>query len=475
MARPKPSPASAEAAITGIPADVDPHAAQEMRGRSDGIDLLEIRGLGALIRWVGFPYVIQAALLGVFVLFLIQAWGVFAPAEVDERVFSRTFLITLVIWGVWWPAMVWGAVLLGRVWCMVCPLELLSNFVERIARRLGIGQRALPRWVEAGTVIVLLYATTHLLVIVFHIHRVPAYTAGLLLGLILLVVVTSLAFRHRAYCRGFCPVGLLLGIYGRGGIFAVRPASQSVCRGCAGAECRAAGNRDRLDARSCPSLLNPAMLDSNLDCLLCAQCIKACPPGNMRLLLRRPFSAADARTFRASLALTFFVMIDSGFVISEWAEASEFAEQVFLAAPTWVAGRLGWLAGVDWLAAAWTLVGFPLLVWCGLAGVMWLLGMRDSLVGLWRRLALPAAVVVSSLHMGRALAESISWSRFLPGALRDPGGVDTAIALGNGARAMPGALVDPLILNGIGLALLAAAVIIARREHRLASARATSS
>lgn len=43
-----------------------------------------------------------------------------------------------------------------------------------------------------------------------------------------------------------------------------------------GAESRQTG------ARSCPSLLNPPKLSSNKDCRLCGQCIKACPHANMQ-------------------------------------------------------------------------------------------------------------------------------------------------------------------------------------------------
>ena len=299
-------------------ADIPAPAGGNGAGAPEGFDLLRVRPIRALVRWGGFPFVFQAVLLGCFVAFAVLAWGAIAPPGARANLFARTHLVTLVIWGVWWPAMVWVAVWFGRVWCMVCPLELVGNISERLGRRLGLPQRSLPGWVAGGSLVVALYAAIHLLVSGGHIDRVPAATAWFLVGLMGLAAATGLAFTDRAYCRGFCPVGLLLGIYGRGGMLAVRAANASTCRDCVAKECRSARYRDRLDARSCPSLLNPATLDNSKDCLLCGQCIKVCANGNMRLLLRRPFAAADVRAFLASWPVTLFVMLDSGFVVSEW-------------------------------------------------------------------------------------------------------------------------------------------------------------
>jgi polyferredoxin len=79
-----------------------------------------------------------------------------------------------------------------------------------------------------------------------------------------------------------------------------RSISDATCRECTGRDCLVSRNRTRVDARSCPSLLNPGKLASNKDCLVCGQCVKSCQPDNMRLLLRRPFSFSDVREALAS-------------------------------------------------------------------------------------------------------------------------------------------------------------------------------
>ena len=418
--------------------------------------------------WRGFPYVFQAAMLAVFVALAVISWGVHAPAGVNAKLFAKTNLATLLIWGVWWPAMVWIAVLFGRVWCMVCPLELVSNVSERVARALRLPQRPLRKWVASGAVIVGLYALIQMLVAGAHINRVPAYTSLFLIGLLGMAALTALVFKDRAFCRGFCPVGLLLGTYGRGGMLAVRAGSNAKCQGCAGKDCIMSCNRTRLDARSCPSLLNPPKLNSNKDCLVCGQCVKACTPDNMQLLLRRPFPSSDFREAFASWPVTLFVMLVSGFVTWELLTEWPAAEEVFLAVPTWIATKLGLLSAVGWFEGFWALAVVPIVIWSALVGATRLLGAKETIANLWRRMALPMAVVVSTGHMSKGLAKFVSWAQFVPGALHDSLGLDTVKAISGKTLPSPAPFLALSIVAVIALVLVSVRLSYALREYRLA-------
>jgi hypothetical protein len=277
-----------------------------------------------------------------------------------------------------------------------------------------------------------------------------------------------MVFKDRAFCRGFCPVGLLLGTYGRGGMLAVRVGAGTKCQGCTGRDCIMSCNRTRRGARSCPSLLNPPKLASNKDCLVCGQCIKACHPDNMRLLLRRPFPASDAREALASWPVTLFVMLVSGFVtwelFTEWPAGNE----VFLAAPAWAASALGAPSTRGWFNGIFVLGIVPLVLWSLLAGTLRLFGDTQSISALWRRMALPMAVVISVGHMSKGLAKFVSWSPFLPNALREPFGLDTAQAISAKSMTAPGALLGLPVVAVVCLAMLCAALVFGIREHRLA-------
>ena len=296
---------------------------------------------------------------------------------------------------------------------------------------------------RSGFAIVVLYAVIQMLVAGIHLHRVPAFTSFFLFGLIGSAAIVGSLFKDRAFCRGFCPVGLLLGTYGRGGMLAVRHESTQQCDDCTSHDCVLACHRARWQGRSCPSLLNSAKLNSNRDCLICGQCIKACQPGNMQLLLRRPYHAADAREERASWPVVLFVMLVSGFVsyevCTEWATA----RAAFLWVPEHGATLLGLRADNGWVKGLWMLFLYPLALWSLLSIVTRLLGGAGSLPEAAQRLALPLVVVVAAGHMAKGLAKFTSWGAFLPHALAEPGGNVTSLMITNGSLQAPGRWLAP--------------------------------
>jgi polyferredoxin len=439
---------------------------------SHGLNLLRLRAVRLVALSPLFPYLVQAAILGLFVWLAILAWGQFAPKGVPAKQFAQTNLVTLLVWGLWWPAMVWVAVVFGRAWCAVCPLELLSNLTERLGRRLGVRQQTLGRWLRSGLLIVALYALIQMLIAGIELHRVPAYTSIFLWSLLALAGITGFFLKDRAFCRGFCPVGLLLSTYGRGGMLAVRSCGEGICGGCAGKDCRHRDHRNRLDARSCPSLLNPTTLNSNTDCLVCLQCAKACPSANMGLFLRRPFSIADTREMLASWPVTLFLVVVSGYVGYELCSEWKAAQAAFLWVPEKTAALLGLTGFVGWVKGLWAVVVFPLVLWTLLAVPMLLLRGASSLGEAWRRLALPMAVILAAGHMAKALAKFAQWAGYSSLAYEDHSGIQTAQAIASGVLDKPVPLVSKAVVSTVCLVLLAVMAYYALRESRLAD-RAT--
>lgn len=438
---------------------------------SEGFNLLRLSAIRRIILSRAFPYAIQAGLLLTFVGLILLGCGSFAPSGVPDKLFAKTNLVTLVIWGLWWPAMVWVAVLFGRAWCMICPLELVSNVGERIGRVLGLRQINLPRWAAAGWLILAVYALIQVLVAGAHIHRIPHYTADFLIGLLITATVTGLLIRHRAFCRGFCPVGLLLGTYGRGGMLAVRAAGAKKCIECDERHCLHKNNRTKLDGRSCPSLLNPPKLNGSRDCLVCGQCIKACRPDNMQLLFRPPFSKHDAREPLATWPVTLFVMLVSGFVTYELCSEWPAAKEVFLVVPGWAAEHLGGVLPGGYIKGVWTLLVWPVLLWLTLGSMVRVFRGAGSLGEAWRRLALPAAVVVASGHMAKGLAKFASWSGFLPYAMQDLDGRTTVESITAGTLPVPRTLMGEATTSILGMELVALGLCLAIREVWLTDSR----
>jgi len=161
--------------------------------------------------WPGFPILLQGAAL-VAVGWLAAngiGLGTGMPAD-DLMTLRKTNLTTLVVWGLWWPGMIAVALALGRVWCTVCPMELVNRIGDALARKVGWPRGRLSAFLRAGWMTVALYLVLQLFVAGLSIHRVPHFTAILLLSLIGLALFPVLCFgrgvrsaRHSAQPQPF--------------------------------------------------------------------------------------------------------------------------------------------------------------------------------------------------------------------------------------------------------------------------------
>lgn len=430
-----------------------------------GLNLMTIRAVGATVRWGGFPMVPQAVMLAALIGLAWLGWGQLTPKGIPDKLYAKANLVNLAVWGLFWPGVVWATVLFGRVLCAVCPLELISNASERLGRWMGISRKNLPKWLRAGWLMVLLYALLQMTVAGLHLHRVPAYTSVFLWGMVAMAAGTGLVWRDRAYCRGFCPVAPLLKVYGRGGALAVRAADRAVCGQCKDKMCASAALRRQLDARSCPSLLNPAKLQSSEDCLLCAQCLKSCTPGNLQLLARVPFAVRGTGE-AASWPVAVFVMVLSGFVSSEVASEWAAAKALFAAPVEWAVRAWQAKAYAGWVEGVWTIAVYPALLWAVLGGMAMMLGAARGMGEAVRRLALPVALVIAAGHMAKGLAKFVSWAGFLPVAWNEPAGTVSAAAMVAKTMPQPASLLPLSAVSAIGTGLVLAAVWLAMREAR---------
>jgi len=96
------------------------------------------------------------------------------------------------------------------------------------------------------------------------------------------------------------------------------------------------------------------------------------------------------------------------------------------------------------------------------------LGRAESVANLWRRMALPMAVVIAAGHMSKGLAKFVSWAPFLPGSLHDSIGLGTAQAISAKTLASPAPFLGPPAVAAVCLVLVLARLLYALREDRLA-------
>ncbi|MCC6489822.1 MAG: 4Fe-4S binding protein [Candidatus Hydrogenedentes bacterium] len=427
------------------------------------IVLSNLRPPRSVVYWRWFPEAVQALLLAVFIALIAYGWGRYTPEGVNDKLYAKSNIVNLLVWGLWWPTMILAAVLQGRAWCAVCPLELVSSVSESLTSRIGIPPRKVTRWMRAGWLILLLYGVAQMMISAAHMHRVPMYTSMYLLVMLVLSVLMGLFFRDRAYCRALCPVGLLLKVYGRGGALAVRPSRPGL-------------PADSRLSQTCRTLLNPIRLDRARgdECLMCLDCVQADrEEGRMQLQLRAPWNRHDQRPLLADWPVTLFIMMVSGFVTSEISGLSSAADAAFAWAPSHIGVFAGLGASNGWIMGVWTIIIFPLLLWTVLGLVAMPFVRSRNLGAIWRSMALPVSLIIMAAHMTKAFEKLSTWGGYLPLALHDPAGEATARGITEKVLAPPSALVGMPVILSIGTLLLIAALYVMRRETGLHTASRT--
>jgi hypothetical protein len=211
------------------------------------VDLLHTHGSRRVLHQPWLPVTFQVIGLAGILFLLVNGWGLGRDSSPTELLTLRkTNLTTLVVWGLWWPAMVLSAIALGRAWCTVCPMELTSRVGRWVGRHLGLAALPIPRLARAGWLVIAAYVMLQLLVAGLSIHRVPHATALLLATLLGGSALMGLVMKEeRAFCKTACPAKALLSVYGRFTPIQLDIRDDETCRACTTRECVSAEYRDR--------------------------------------------------------------------------------------------------------------------------------------------------------------------------------------------------------------------------------------
>jgi hypothetical protein len=390
-----------------------------------GPDLLKVRFLARLAASRFYP---KAARIFTLIVFLLLIAGGFAVPHVSADMtgtLRNTNLASLIVWSLWWPLVIASAVILGRVWCQVCPMELVNTAFSRIGRK-----KRVPRFLASGWGTALFYALALLgFIRTFWAHRYPERMSIFFLFLFASAIAAGLLYEKRAFCTYLCPVGRILGLYACGAVLEWRVRDPGICAVCRAKGCVAATGEP---TAGCPSGLVPAAIADNRDCLVCTECRKACPSGNFRLSLRRPladfFSGFRLRTVDLFLLLPVF-----GLVIWELGEEWSPARKALEAVPAAVNAALGFSgdAGQFVQAVILFLVLPALLVLIPAAAGK--PGSGSTLLESARTFGLLILPLAAFGHLVKAAIRIASRLPYYAPAFRDPAGLETARAIAAGS------------------------------------------
>jgi polyferredoxin len=284
------------------------------------------------------------------------------------RQLSVINLTTSFVWRLWWPMIILSAIFLGRVWCMVCPVEMITTFFAKIGLRLKR-----PRWILSGWVITLFYAIIAIVgITILQIDTNPKYTASYLLIIMAISVVSGLIFEKNTFCRYICPVGYLLGIFSKMAGWGWRVKRKSVCEACTDKSCINTNYIYQLNYKSCGVDLVPAEINNNNYCILCAGCLKACKTYRTNSNSARPNPAIVKTGFANDLLQIkpllvvewFFLFFLSGHLIDEISEFRILSDNFFTFIPGNITDNLADAnIGRGIIAAAYLFLFLPVIFW----------------------------------------------------------------------------------------------------------------
>ena len=227
-----------------------------------GKDLLAVPLLGALLRWRHFNRLLLAPTLLFFGI--VVGAGLFG----EQTTNNPAILLT---WILWWPAVIFTFVLVGRIWCAICPFGYVGDLAQRIAT-LGRKPPRLLRnmWWRLGLFLLLTWFTA-----LFALDRTPRSTAWLALALTIGAVALAVGVREARVL----PIRVsgrrhLRAVLDDGAARAVSARDSEVCR----TECR---TKDC--AAACTWFQFPSHMDRGAECSLCLDCVRACPHDNLAL------------------------------------------------------------------------------------------------------------------------------------------------------------------------------------------------
>jgi len=276
------------------------------------MNLLKIKLFGIIARSKFFPIVPQMIMLAVYTALFIGSIGVGYDPQTAPWI-ANTNLANQLVWNIWWPVTLVAAAVFGRLWCAVCPLELVNS----LASRIGLKKKA-PGFLRSGWAVTLFFAF-----ILFGagkylgLQTVPRTLAIYLASVLTLTVVLGLILEKRSFCSYVCPLGSIIGMYSYIAGMEWRADDPKLCDKCETRDCLDRSNRYKLSGHSCTSNLFPARLPDNRECLLCTHCMKACPQSNFRLSLRIPF-ADFFKNIRLKPSEMFILLLIIGFVNNNW-------------------------------------------------------------------------------------------------------------------------------------------------------------
>jgi polyferredoxin len=242
-------------------------------------DLLQYNAVASVFKNRKTQFLFQ--LPAVLLLLLVVFAGFFGIQNSSKN------LATISIWVIWWSLLIISLALAGRVWCVMCPFGAVGDWVQRRAFYKRVNDtfslnRKLPAKFRNLSIAAVFFLVITWADFQFNLVNSPLNTAYFIFVLLVLIVIVSIIFERRSFCRYVCPITGLIGMYSMFAPFELRAKEKETCKTCKEKFC-ISGNEK---GYPCPVFEYPGTMEKNTHCILCTECVKTCYRNNISFNLR---------------------------------------------------------------------------------------------------------------------------------------------------------------------------------------------
>ncbi|MEM7735489.1 MAG: 4Fe-4S ferredoxin [Deinococcota bacterium] len=269
-----------------------------------GPDLLRRLGIHRFVRWKYSRLVFQIPLL---VLSLIAVVDGFTGRQLAPR-----NMATVSVWLHYRGLVVIALAVFGNAFCAACPLMLTRHVSMRLERLLPFKLRY-PKFLKnkyLAAIILLFFFFSYEY---FDLWASPWLTAWLVVGYFGAALLVDTLFPKGTFCKYLCPLGQFNFMFASASPTQITAVNHDVCRTCTEKPClhgRHTGTSEQ-EAENvsqsafiplaevvnpngngnfpgCETNLFVPTMQSNMDCTMCFNCLRACPYDNVALTVRSP-------------------------------------------------------------------------------------------------------------------------------------------------------------------------------------------
>jgi len=191
-------------------------------------------------------------------------------------------IATVSVWLHYRGIVVLVLLLFGNLFCMACPFALPRSLAHRLSLRGWRWPRRLRnKWVAIGAFALLLLLYEWL-----DLWASPWLTAWVTVAYFVAAFALEALFEESAFCKYVCPLGSFNFLSSTISPMQITVQDSDICRTCPGKECV----NGSAAVPGCGTLLFPPQLTSNMDCVFCLDCARACPYENVALVPRSPLA-----------------------------------------------------------------------------------------------------------------------------------------------------------------------------------------